>query len=203
MVWNDVFETGEPRLAGNMVTIPMKIEYQWKVKKTGVVENGEFIKDVTITVKSRDTVDAWIGKAERRILRAFFRKFSGKQIPDDDTAEEFTEKRDVPSMADTQAKRGPKKKEPSVSDAEFKAADPAPLGTVLTGLAAKAAPPVQEKPPEVSEPETATDAPPEPPIPEDEGGEQQALIPPIPQPAGNQPLPQPAPVAKRRPKVNF
>lgn len=124
MVRMDCHETGEPEVKGNMVTIPMEITYEWIVKKTGDVVEGSFKKNITITTKSRDTVDAWIGKAERRILRAFFRLHSGAKVVDDDTAGEFTgDDEGKPPLGSTQ-----KSSKPKAAKAEPKAQPAPPTG---------------------------------------------------------------------------
>jgi hypothetical protein len=163
----DCHEVGEPKINGNMVTIPMEITYRWLVKETGKTMEGIFKKDITITAKSRDTVDAWIGKAERRILRSFFRLHSGVEVTDDDTTGEFTATNDVPPIGSVQKSSAPaaapkvdaKKTSPKAQDAEFtapKESTPA-MASALASMAKKPEP--SNEPPEFefapSDPEEA------------------------------------------------
>lgn len=156
MISFDCHEVGEPKINGNMVTIPMEISYRWLVKETGVISEGIFKKDITITAKSRDTVDAWIGKAERRILRSFFRLHSGVEVTDDDTTGEFTATSDVPPMGSVQKPNVPptaapkveaRKTSPKVQDAVF--SEPKPESTPAMDTALKS---MAEKPKPSNEP---------------------------------------------------
>lgn len=107
MIAHDCHETGEPIQSGNMISIPMCIKYVMLNKETKKSEKGAFTKTITLTIKSKDTVDTWIGKCERRIFRSFFRLYSGEQVLDDDTAGEFTggtakPGEDIPKLGDEQ-----------------------------------------------------------------------------------------------------
>jgi len=216
MQWFHIRPVGEPRIEKNMVTLKMEMPYKMLNKSTGKVEEDVYTMDVTLTIKSRDTVDAWIGKSERRILRDFFRRYSGVPVSDENTAGEFsasaiageagkpsatdsrtTKKRNKSAKAQAAKPNNEVSEEPpaekpnlqEAEDAEYKESTPE-MNEALGQMAQSQEP----------------DAPPAPPVQQEPEQEpQQNMMPPEPK---NEPTPPKNPPAggskpSMRPQVNF
>lgn len=83
---------GDIAVVGNMVKVPMKIHYSYQDKSQpegAPAVKAIFDQVIQLTQKSRDTADAWIGKAQRRALKKLYVRLSGFD-PGDDLGDEAT-----------------------------------------------------------------------------------------------------------------
>lgn len=121
---NDKFKTlsiGDPDngdiLEGpTTVTVPMSITYTVLHKETQQKITKTLKKRIQFTKKSRDTVDAWLGKGAKRLYQRLLSELSGQEFAYDETAGDGVIKEDHPEVGKQSLRQ---EKKPDADDATF------------------------------------------------------------------------------------
>lgn len=98
------------------VTVPMSITYTVLDKETQQKITKTLKKRIQFTKKSRDTVDAWLGKGAKRLYQRLLSELTGQEFAYDETAGDGVIKEDHPEVGKQSLK--PVKK-PDADDATF------------------------------------------------------------------------------------
>lgn len=136
-----------------MVTIPMSITYTLLDKETQQKVTKTMRKRIQFTKKSRDTVDAWLGKGAKRLYQRLISELTGMEFNFDEPAGDGVIKEDHPEVGKRPLRPTPDK--PDAADAEFSPAE-------STAQAAETAVPTPEQEPATAsegEPAPGEDAP--------------------------------------------
>jgi hypothetical protein len=111
-------DNGEILETPTTVVIPFTITYTVLNKETDQKITKSLKKRIQFTKKSRDTVDAWLGKGAKRLYQRLLSEISGMEFDFDEPAGDGVFKDDTPSVGRTSLKDAPEKK-PDADDAVF------------------------------------------------------------------------------------
>lgn len=131
-------DNGDVIEAPTNVTIPMKVTYTVLDKETGQRITKTLSKRIQITKKSRDTVDAWLGKGAKRLYQRLLSDLAGQEFDFDEHGGDGVIKEDKPEVGrqDLGARR------PEAEDAHF-----TPAGETQAPPAAEAPTAAEGEPP--------------------------------------------------------
>lgn len=140
-------DNGEILEAPATVTVPMSITYTVLDKETQTKITKTLKKRIQFTKKSRDTVDAWLGKGAKRLYQRLLAEVSGMEFDFDEPAGDGTFKEDTPAPG--KVNLAPDKaveKKPEADDAVFSDAPKSEESTAQSTETAPAAAGQEEGP---------------------------------------------------------
>lgn len=112
-------DNGEIIETPTTVIIPMSITYTILNKDTGLKVTKTMKKRIQFTKKSRDTVDAWLGKGAKRLYQRLLSEMSGMEFDFDEPAGDGTFKEDTPSVGKVTLGQAADKGKPEADEAVF------------------------------------------------------------------------------------
>lgn len=111
-------DNGEILEAPTTVTIPMSITYTLLDKETGQRITKPIKKRIQFTKKSRDTVDAWLGKGAKRLYQRLLSELTGMEFMYDEAAGDGVIKDDHPEVGKVNLKAA-KEEKADAAEAEY------------------------------------------------------------------------------------
>jgi hypothetical protein len=148
-------DNGEILETPTTVVIPFTITYTILNKETQQKVTKTMKKRIQFTKKSRDTVDAWLGKGAKRLYQRLLSEMSGMEYDFDEPAGDGVFKEDTPTPGRQNLGQEKKTDKPDADDAVFSpAAEPTATSTETAPPepdAGAAAAPQTEAPPAAAE----------------------------------------------------